>query len=114
MEHVLLAAARGRVRGDGECARDADGRLFIDRSPEGFKLVLEWLRRNCPRGVNQSPPKATSPSSTTAQVTQLQVFKEGVGQRLFDEQMSSGEYTRSDRLTVAGLRCFERFFGPFA
>jgi hypothetical protein len=27
-------------------AVDRDGRLFIDRSPEGFRLVLEWLRGN--------------------------------------------------------------------
>ena len=26
--------------------RDGDGRLFIDRSPDGFRLVLEWLRGN--------------------------------------------------------------------
>ena len=47
-----LLAARSTFFGrlleeDGEmtgAARDADGRLFIDRSPNGFRLVLEWLR----------------------------------------------------------------------
>jgi hypothetical protein len=37
------AAGDVAIRG---AMRDADGRLFIDRSPDGFRLVLEWCRGN--------------------------------------------------------------------
>ena len=37
----LLDDDTSAVRG---AALDADGRLFIDRSPEGFRMLLEWLR----------------------------------------------------------------------
>ena len=42
------AAGDVAIRG---AMRDADGRLFIDRSPDGFRLVLEWCRGNGDVGV---------------------------------------------------------------
>ena len=42
--HRLLDSDDGLVPGAG---LDGDGRLFIDRSPEGFRLLLEWLRGTC-------------------------------------------------------------------
>lgn len=42
------AAGDVAIRG---AMRDADGRLFIDRSPDGFRLVLQWCRGNGDVGV---------------------------------------------------------------
>jgi hypothetical protein len=42
--HRLLDSEDGLVPG---AELDKDGRLFIDRSPEGFRLLLEWLRGTC-------------------------------------------------------------------
>ena len=42
------AAGDVAIRG---AMRDAAGRLFIDRSPDGFRLVLEWCRGNGDVGV---------------------------------------------------------------
>ena len=40
----LLDTGEGPGHEARGAARDADGRLFLDRSPAGFQLVLEWLR----------------------------------------------------------------------
>jgi ubiquitin C-terminal hydrolase len=99
--------------------------------PAESELFLRWLRGNCPRGSSSDPTDSggSSPQDGKHLSTNLRhtvalddggntvvalddglALDDGVAERLFEEQLSNGEYTRSDKCSLPGFRCFERFF----